>query len=104
MPSKRPRKIDCDEHGASLPWMVCVHLREGRRLDYHRVQFEPVGENQTAVFCNACEKVLRKEDEWNEKLYAFAAWKLYCEKCWLREKRRRQHKLVVWGRITPQYE
>jgi hypothetical protein len=104
MPSQHPRRIDCDEHGPSLPWMVCVHLREGRRLSYDRVQFEPVGQDLTAVFCQRCARLLFEEDSWNEKLADFADWKLYCEPCWLREKRRRGHRLKSKGRITPQYE
>src|SRR5262245_1948225 len=97
MASSRRRKVQCDDHGDSNPWMVCRHLREGRRLDFHWIESDPQNDTDAAL-CDACANLLLAEDAWTDRLWDFADWRLYCEKCWKREKRRRGHRLICRGR------
>ncbi|HZL88630.1 MAG TPA: hypothetical protein VFB96_09680 [Pirellulaceae bacterium] len=94
---QRRRKVNCQEHGDSRPWVICRHLREGQRLGYHRVEPDPDFE-PTTVMCNACARILLAEDAWNDRVGEFADWTIYCEKCWKRERRRRGHRMVCRGR------
>jgi hypothetical protein len=102
MSGARRRQIDCDEHGASHPWAVCQHLRDGRRLGYHGIVADPPRSHTDTVLCDDCAKLLLAEDAWTDRFWRSAGFRLYCEQCWRREKRSRGHRQLSRGRLAPE--
>ena len=97
----RPRQLDCEQHGASNPCMICHHLRERRGLGYILIAADP-GQFELTALCEDCEQLLLAEDGWTDRLFAFADWQLYCEQCLQHELQRRRHRLVGRGRLAPE--
>ncbi len=87
--------VECDEHGKCEGCMICQHLISQKGLGYARVLVEPQDDDYETAMCDACETLLLKEQEWSDKLYDFASWKLFCRECY--ERTLSKHKLIAEG-------
>jgi len=64
--------------------------------------FENVRDYQ--ALSDACAKLLLAEDAWTDRFWEFVGLRLYCERCWRREKRLRGHRQLSKGRRAPEAE
>jgi hypothetical protein len=104
MGNSRRRKVACSTHGDSHPWIVCQHLCDGKALGYHRIVADSPRADEDTALCDACAELLLAEDAWTDRFWDFAGLRLYCEKCWRREKRQRGHWQLSKGRLAPEEE
>ena len=59
MSGEPPSEIHCDEHGASNPCMVCVHLISGARKGFHAAQDpnpDPEWAHLREAWCDRCDR------------------------------------------------
>jgi hypothetical protein len=78
--SERDRTIQCDLHGPGTATFVCQHLRAGLGCGFHHAD-EP-DDPWPDAWCDACERVLAREGEWNEASHEQADIRLLCHRCY----------------------
>lgn len=77
--------VECAEHGSGARAIVCQHLPAGRGVGFNQVC---APDEPDCVFpdawCDACEAVLDREGEWNDRAQAFANLRVLCSDCYMR--------------------
>lgn len=72
--------VHCRAHGPSFPCYLCGHLASGEGKGFHTG--EDPGNPRPDAWCDACEAVLEREGEWNERSEAHADVTLVCGGCY----------------------
>jgi hypothetical protein len=80
--------------------MICRHLREGTGLGFYRVQVPPGSNDYETGLCEQCDALFWEEDDWTDRLFDFADWKLYCRQCF--EEVLAGHYLLGVGQLGPE--
>ena len=83
--------VECDTHGRQDPAFVCQHLAEGGKTDalgfyQAAIDLENREWGDLNAWCAACEEVLEKEGDWNDRSEAFAQVKMICQRCFAESK------------------
>jgi hypothetical protein len=82
-PREEQRIVECPVHGSEAPAYVCRHLdlatRAGFVEGYHPERPE---EDLYHAWCSACDEVLEREGEWNDRSESFAGVRLVCRACY----------------------
>jgi hypothetical protein len=91
-PLTKDSMMECARHGRRRPAFICQHLRLGEGIGFKQPQepLDPEAPFQNA-WCDACDKVLLREGEWNDVSEGFAKVMVICEGC-LEEIRSRNQK------------
>ena len=77
------RVVDCAEHGQRDAAFVCQHLPTGERAGFNwGIDDENPDGLWPDAWCDACERVRVAEGGWNDRLEAFAAIRLLCDRCY----------------------
>jgi hypothetical protein len=97
MTNENQDTVVCDTHGRRQKRMICGHLAAGSQLEFIRVLPSDDPEEYETALCTECDGVLWEEDGWTDRLFAFACWKLFCDKCY--EETLTRHELVHTGRL-----
>ena len=81
-PLNKDSMMECARHGVRRPAFICQHLRLGHGLGFNKSEepFDPEWPFQN-VWCDACDKVLTREGEWNDVSEGFAGILAICEGC-----------------------
>jgi hypothetical protein len=79
--SERDRKINCAQHGPGHATYVCTHLRGGVACGHHASQRSD-DDPWPDAWCDACEDVLEREGEWNDRSEQHADIQLLCHRCY----------------------
>lgn len=76
-------RVECARHGSREATYVCQHLvsGEGSGFNYAYDEEDP-DELWPGAWCDACERVLDAEGEWNDRSEAFARIRLLCDGCY----------------------
>ena len=75
--------VECPVHGEEGAAFVCRHLNLRDRVGF--VEGYDPDEPDSDLFqawCSACDDVLRREGEWNDRSEAFAGVRLVCRACY----------------------
>ena len=82
--SEMKDRVECASHGSREATYVCQHLvsGEGSGFNYAHDEEDP-DELWPGAWCDACERVLDAEGEWNDRSEAFARIRLLCDGCQL---------------------
>jgi hypothetical protein len=81
--SEMKDRVECARHGSREATYVCQHLvsGEGTGFNYAYGDEDP-DELWPGAWCDACERVLDAEGEWNARSEAFARIRLLCDGCY----------------------
>ena len=83
--------MECPHHGLRRPTFICRHLHHGRGLGFNQPIEPPDPEWPFEnAWCDACDRILREEGEWNDKSENFARIMAICEGCFCEIKARNQ--------------
>lgn len=77
------RKVECPEHGVQQAAFVCRHLTLERPIGFVE-GFDPERPEVELfhAWCSACDEVLEREGDWNDRSEAFAGVRLVCRECY----------------------
>lgn len=101
------KTVECSIHGDRSPTFVCHHLLRGEGVGFN-VGYDP--DEPDALYpdawCDACEEVVEKEGEWNDRSEAFADIRLLCSGCYCetRERNWKEDEQAVIDLITQSFE
>ena len=81
--SEMKDRVECARHGSREATYVCQHLISGEGTGYNYAYGEEdPDELWPGAWCDACERVLDAEGEWNARSEAFARIRLLCDGCY----------------------
>ncbi len=101
------KTVECSIHGERSPTFVCHHLLKGEGEGFN-VGYDP--DEPDALYpdawCDACEEVVDREGEWNDRSEAFADIRLLCSGCYCetRERNWKEDEGAVTDLITQSFE
>lgn len=79
--------IECCKHKLNRIAFTCKHILSEKKVGFEEL-FE-TQENMTLeegddlwAWCNDCELIRQKEEEWNDNVMAYSDMKIICEKCY----------------------
>lgn len=82
------KKITCACHGESDYALICIHLAEleegANPVKYYWGESEPDDESRSQVenvWCEACDQILLRENEWNDVSEGHANIQVVCIEC-----------------------
>lgn len=77
------RVVECSLHGAQGPAYACRHLNLREPVGFVE-GFDPEDPDGGLfhAWCAACDEVLEREGEWNDRSEAFAGVRLVCRECY----------------------
>jgi hypothetical protein len=78
--------VTCAKDGTSHATFVCRHLAGNAGLGFFAADDE--ADPRPDAWCGACDEVLKREGEWNERSESFARIKLICAGCYDRARLR----------------
>jgi len=88
----KDKYVQCSKHEYKRISFVCKHLNHSDKVGFNEAfeTFENMvlpDDDDFQAWCDACEKIRKREGEWNEKSMAFAQIKVVCEKCYFEMKK-----------------
>lgn len=80
------RTVQCETHGTRTSTIVCCHLLRAtdRVLGFVEDRSDP---DDPVAWCNDCEQLYVREQEWTDALKQFADLKVVCDACYARLKK-----------------
>lgn len=77
------KRVECRHHGIRDATYVCQHLVSETGAGFHLGgDEEDPDQLWPDAWCDACERVLQAEGEWNDRATAFARIRLLCDACY----------------------
>lgn len=75
--------VECPVHGPQGPAYVCRHLNLHDPVGFVE-GYDPArpDEDPFQAWCAACDQVLQREGEWNDRSEAFAGVRMVCRGCY----------------------
>ena len=81
--SEMKDRVECARHGSREATYVCQHLVSGEGTGFHYAHDDEDPDGRwPGAWCDACERVLDAEGEWNDRSEAFAGIRLLCDGCY----------------------
>lgn len=76
-------RVECPEHGDQGPAFVCRHLNLRESVGFVE-GYDPDDPDKPLfqAWCSACDEMLAREGEWNDRSEAFASPRLVCRACY----------------------
>jgi hypothetical protein len=76
-------RIECGAHGEGPVTYICRHLSKGEKLGFNAGHDPDVPDAlYPDAWCDACNAMLSREGEWNERSESFAGIKAVCSGCY----------------------
>lgn len=77
------RSVECPRHGEERAAFVCRHLNLRTPVGFVE-GFDPDAPDVEVyhAWCDACDRILMDEGEWNDRSEAFAGVRLVCRACY----------------------
>src|SRR2546421_6093264 len=72
------RTVECETHGTRTSCIVCCHLLRGSDLVLGFVE-DTSDPDDLRAWCNECEQLYMREQEWTDAFKAFADVKVMCD-------------------------
>lgn len=75
--------VECPVHGTEDPAFVCRHLNLSQAVGFIE-GFDPQDPEAELyhAWCRACDAVLMREEDWNDRSEAFAGVRMVCRGCY----------------------
>ncbi|MDN5284262.1 MAG: hypothetical protein JWR38_536 [Mucilaginibacter sp.] len=89
----KDKYANCDKHISDRVAFVCHHLIKNTGIGFHEAfDSDPAVErdDEYQAWCNECEEIRLKEDEWTDEAMVFANIKVVCNQCYFEIKERNQ--------------